>query len=315
MTNKSQPKIVSIGDLTADLVMPVKMPVVAHRPQEMSSFSVEPGGSGNFLIMGQRLGGQMATLGAIGDDMFGRHVREVLHSEGVDVAGIYAGAGTETTIVCVLVEPESGEFTFVWYGGHGEPVPVDDHAIRVIDQADALFMQGFTLYEASLRLLVEHALASGKPIWFDVGPGIFDVPEAEREQIRQRVQVILTTEDELPLIANKKSGKTAIDFLMKFPLEMLVVKRGAAGCWIFTKSETLEIPAFNVKARDLIGAGDCFNATLIYGSVRGLSPYDAARLANAAGAAKVQKLGTGRFVPTRAEVQAVLEANGITFNF
>jgi ribokinase len=315
MTNNPKPKIVSIGDLTADLVMPVKMPVVAHRPQEMPSFSVEPGGSGNFLIMGQRLGGQMAALGAIGDDMFGRHVREALHTEGIDIQGIYSGAGTETTIVCVLVEPESGEFTFVWYGGHGEPVPVDEHAVRVIAQADALFMQGFTLHEASLRLLVEHALASDRPIWFDVGPGILDVPEAERERIRQRAHVILTTEDELPLIANKKSGKTAIDFLMGFPLDMLVVKRGAAGSWVFTKSEMLEIPAYTVKARDLIGAGDCFNATFIYGSVRGLSPRDAARLANAAGAAKVQKLGTGRFVPTRAEVQAVLEANGIALDF
>jgi sugar/nucleoside kinase (ribokinase family) len=315
MTNPLKPKIVSIGDLTADLVMPVKMPVVAHRPQEMSMFSVEPGGSGNFLIMGQRLGGQMATLGAVGDDMFGRHVREVLHGEGIDVAGIYAGAGTETTIVCVLVEPESGEFTFVWYGGHGEPVPVDDHAASVIAQADALFMQGFTLHEASLRLLVEHAIASDRPIWFDVGPGILDVPESERERIRQRAHVILTTEDELPLIANKKSGKKAINFLMGYPLHMLVVKRGAAGCWVYTKSEMHDIPAYVVKARDLIGAGDCFNATLIYGSVRGLSPHDAAQLANAAGAAKVQKLGTGRFVPTRHEVQAVLDTNGITLDF
>ena len=45
----------------------------------------------------------------------------------------------------------------------------------------------------------------------------------------------------------------------------------------------------------------------IYAKCAGYSLRDCAILANAAGAAKVQKLGTGRAMPTRAEVQAVLD--------
>jgi sugar/nucleoside kinase (ribokinase family) len=60
----------------------------------------------------------------------------------------------------------------------------------------------------------------------------------------------------------------------------------------------------------LIGAGDCFNAAFIYGTLRGLSAVDAATLANAMGAAMVQKLGTGRSAPMRDEVLAILHAGG-----
>ena len=308
----NHPKIVSIGDITADLVMPVKMPVEPGKAQEMPWFSVEPGGAGNFLIAGQRLGAQMYTVGAVGDDLYGRHVLDVLRTEGVNVEGVAINPHITTTVVAVLFEPDAGKFTYVWHGGHGDPAPVGDHAMQVIDQADALFMQGFTLCEASLRPLVEHAMQSDKPIWYDVGPATRDVPEGDRDAIRRRAQYLLTTEDELPLIARDKTGQAAYNFLFAAnpTLQMLVIKRGAHGCRVITPDGAFDVPGFTVTARDLIGAGDCFNAAFIYGTLRGLSAVDAATLANAMGAAMVQKLGTGRSAPTRDEVLAVLSAGG-----
>ncbi|MCC7446617.1 MAG: carbohydrate kinase family protein [Anaerolineae bacterium] len=306
------PKIVSIGDITADLVMPVKMPVEPGKSQEMPWHSVEPGGAGNFLIAGQRLGAQMYTVGAVGDDLYGRHVLNVLHAEGVNVEGVAINPHITTTVVAVLFEPDAGKFTYVWHGGHGDPAPVGNHAMQVIDQADALFMQGFTLCEASLRPLVEHAMQSDKPIWYDVGPATRDVPDADRDVIRRRAHYLMTTEDELPLIAQDKTGQAAYDFLFAAnpTLRLLIVKRGAHGCRVITPYGTSDVPGFTVTARDLIGAGDCFNAAFIYGTLRRLSAIDAATLANAMGAAMVQKLGTGRSAPTRDEVLAVLHAGG-----
>src|SRR5262249_44062373 len=146
-------RIVTIGDLTVDLVMPVKMPIEPGQTQRLPWHRVEPGGAGNFLVAGQRLGAQMAAVGAVGDDLYGRHVLDVLRGEGVNVDAVSAAPGLSTTVVAVLFEPDTGKFGYVWHGGEGEPIPVSATARQVIEQGDTLFMQGFTLAEESLRPL------------------------------------------------------------------------------------------------------------------------------------------------------------------
>ncbi|MEP7288032.1 MAG: carbohydrate kinase family protein [Chloroflexota bacterium] len=306
------PKIVTIGDLTADIVMPVKLPIAPGDSQQIPWYRVEPGGAGNFLLAGQRLGAQMIALGALGDDLFGRYVLDVLRDEGVNVEGIAISTQVPTTMVAVLFEPDAGKFSYVWHGGGGETLTLSPAAMHSIDQGDALFMQGFTLCEASLHPLVDYALASGKPIWYDVGPATKYIPDPDRARIREHTYALLTTEDELPTIANGLTGQAAYDFLLDVGSQLLVIKRGELGCRVISHSGQIDVPGFTVTVRDLVGAGDSFNAAFIYGTLCGLTLQEAAILANAAGGAKVQKLGTGRAMPTRAEIAAVLAAAGVS---
>lgn len=308
-------RIVTIGDLTVDLVMPVSLPIESGQSQRIPWHTIEPGATGNFLIAGARLGAEMVALGAVGNDLYGHYVRDVLAAEGIDVEGVVIAPGTPTTVVAVLFEPDAGKFSYVWHGGEGDPLPVSDTARRLIEQGDALFMQGFTLSEESLRPLVEHAFSSGKPIWCDVGPSVIHVSDTDRARIRQHVYALMTTEDEVPLIAEGLTGPAAYAFLLESGAQLLVIKRGAQGCMVMTTTERFEVPAFPVKVRDLVGAGDSFNAAFMVGVLRGLSLREAAILANATGGAKVQKLGTGRAMPTRAEVTAVLESGGYRITF
>src|SRR5260221_3738175 len=133
----SAPKIVPIGDLTVDLVMPVKLPIEPGTSQQVAWHRVEPGATGNFLIAGQRIGAQMAALGAVGDDMYGHYVLKILGDEGIDVAGVAAIPGLMTTAVLVLFEPDTGKVSYVWYGDQAEPLSVNDTCLRLIEQSDA----------------------------------------------------------------------------------------------------------------------------------------------------------------------------------
>ena len=64
--------VLALGDLVADLVFTIpQLPVMAEQHQKAHSVSIEPGGAGNFLIAGARLGMGMHALGAIGDDALG----------------------------------------------------------------------------------------------------------------------------------------------------------------------------------------------------------------------------------------------------
>jgi sugar/nucleoside kinase (ribokinase family) len=317
-------RIVAIGTLTTDLIMPVALPVTAGQSIEVPWHRVEPGGAGNFLIAGQRLGAQMEALGALGDDLYGREAIAILRAEGVGVTGIAQGAGTTSTVVIVLFQPDTGQFAYVWRGGSGETVTIDANIQAIVERADALFVQGYTLREAHLRPLLNLALASDKPLYFDVGPDISGATPEDRAQVRARAQVILATQDELPQLAEGRTDQAAYDFLLSARVRLLVIKRGANGCRLVTRSESpsadpqvggIDVPAFPVTVRDLVGAGDCFDAAFMFASLSGWSHQQAALLANAAGAAKVQKPGTGRSMPTRAEVQTILSVNGCALPF
>jgi len=58
---------------------------------------------------------------------------------------------------------------------------------------------------------------------------------------------------------------------------------------------------------------DSFNAALAYGYLEGWPMGEAARLANAVGAVKATKMGAGRGVPTREEIDAFLSKHGLAF--
>ncbi|MFQ5932513.1 MAG: PfkB family carbohydrate kinase, partial [Nitrospiraceae bacterium] len=71
-----------------------------------------------------------------------------------------------------------------------------------------------------------------------------------------------------------------------------------------------EVPGFAVEVVDTTAAGDSFDAAVIYGYLSGLEPVRTATLANAVGAAKARKRGTGHQVPTVDEIRNVLENAG-----
>ncbi|MGH2619258.1 MAG: carbohydrate kinase family protein, partial [Anaerolineales bacterium] len=91
---------------------------------------------------------------------------------------------------------------------------------------------------------------------------------------------------------------------------MVVVKRGSRGCLVCTMDGVLDQPAIAVPVVDTTGAGDSLDAAVVYGYLAGLEVRSLAVLANAAGAAKVQKRGTGRSVPTLSEIRAELKRAG-----
>lgn len=66
-----------------------------------------------------------------------------------------------------------------------------------------------------------------------------------------------------------------------------VVKLGAAGCLV----EGVPVPGVAVRAVDSTGAGDCFCGGFLAAALRGYSPLEAARVANAYGAQSVSAAG------------------------
>ena len=75
------------------------------------------------------------------------------------------------------------------------------------------------------------------------------------------------------------------------------MKQGARDAVLFTERGKVEHPGFAVRVVDSTAAGDPFAAAFVYGYLQGWPPERILAFADAAGAAKVQKLDSGRQVP------------------
>ncbi len=309
--SQTQKTVVSLGDLVTDLVTVIlQFPVEAGQHQHPSTVSAEPGGAGNFLVAGARLGMKMIALGTVGDDTFGHLILTALRRESVTTDFVVQLPGTTTTTVVVLVDG-LGHHVFLGSFGEGPGVVMPPTWESAIDASQAIFSYGYTLQdkrmaEASLGA-IQYAAGRGIPVFFDPGPIMTPTDQSLRQFVLTHSQVLLMTEDEIPILAGGRTGLDAArDLLAPGPLSVCV-KRGSNGCVLFTRDGVYEHPGFPVTVRDTNAAGDAFAAAFIDGWLSRWEPVRLLAFANAVGAAKVRKVGSGSQVPTIAEIQAVLD--------
>lgn len=311
--------IVSLGDLVLDLICPVKLPIIPFDHQEAPPVRPEPGGGCNFLIAAQRLGADIRAVGAVGDDIFGGLLIDVLNREGIDTSGVYVAPGSKNAVVLDLIDTGEKVHTFIGHLADGDPAPYTEAIDAIIRSAGAVFFQGYTLLEKQIDALVDTAVKRAHeldiPVYFDVGPPAAHADMDRLRSMLRYVTVLMSTEDEIPLVTLGLAGEAAYEDLLGLGIKTIVMKRGGEGCALITSGGRIDVPSFKVEVVDTVGAGDCFNAAFIHGRLRGMSLRDAGTLANAMGAACVQKLAAGRNAPTRDEVAAVLTRDHVSLEF
>ncbi len=311
--------VISIGDLVLDVILPARLPVLPAQHQQPVGRRLEPGGAASFLVATRRMGIDVSAAAAVGADPFGTLLVDMLNQEDIDTSYVQAIPGATTTLVIVLTDQESGEHVFIGNYGEGGDVPYPAGLDNEIDKAGALFMFGYTLAEKRVVPLafraMECAVSANVPVYFDAGPFLASVPEDLIRRTVRLTSLLLMTEEEIPLVASGRSGQAALSQLLGEGPSVLVIKQGAAGCKLVTKEGQWSVPGYPAKVVDTVGAGDCFDGAFVAGQLRGLDLYNSARLANAMGAAAVQKVGAGRNAPTCDEVMAVLQRAGEGINF
>jgi ribokinase len=300
--------VVSIGDLVADVTLGVPvLPIQAGQDQMIDRMGLEPGGAGNFLIMGARLGLNMIALGVVGgDESFGAAVLNMLRYERVDVHLVHRQPGGGTTVVFVLVDAH-GQHVFLGQHGLGKRIPFSGEWKQAILRADVVIGWGYTTREERIAGAFLEALHFAKEnqraVFFDPGPDMREAGDAYWKEVLTCSYALLLTEEEIPSFAKGEARR-----LLDYGPQMVCLKRGERGCILYTKDETVEHAGFHVPLRDTTAAGDAFAAGFVQAWLEKKPPLEIAAFANAVGAAKVQKFGSGRQVPTQEEVLQLLTA-------
>ena len=219
---------------------------------------------------------------------------------------------THTPVAGVVVD-ERSEPAYLGYPGHLQLRELPGRWQERLVAAQAVFTDGWAEHDGIVGMALAAlglARKQGIPTFFDPGPGNPSLDNTWQQQAAALAAVVLATEEEAVRLTGRPDALASTRTLLARGSELVIIKRGVAGCVLVTSASFEDIPGLPVEARDATGAGDSLAGAVIYGYLREFPLAKLGVLANATGAAKVQKLGTGRNMPTLAEVAEMLERFG-----
>ena len=272
-------------------------------PLDAASDFVGPFPSGApaiFADQAARLGHKVGFIGAVGDDDFGTCLLDRLRADGLDVT-LCPRVGDRATGVAFVTYFSDGNRRFLYHIAHAAAGRMPELNAGYFRGVKFLHICGSSLsVSAGMREKCYQAVsltkAAGGRVCFDpnLRPELLGGEEALRRICAPVVEasyVVLPSGAEAELLTGVKGAEAACRALLKKGPEVVGLKRGAEGCTIYTKEQTIEAPAFAVEAVDPTGAGDCFDAGFVAGLLEGLQLDEVGRLANACGALGATRKG------------------------
>ncbi|HEY2178410.1 MAG TPA: ribokinase [Caulobacteraceae bacterium] len=296
-------KILVVGSANMDLVVAADRPALLGETLLGGAFATYLGGKGaNQAVAAARCGGQVAMLGAVGADPFGDELRAGLAGAGVDVSGL-ASVEEASGVGLIITTPDGGNSIIVAPGANGR---LDAAAIAQSAFEDV----GFVLaqLETPLDGVIRAAqLARSNDAIFILDPAPARVLPTE---LLELVDWLTPNETEARSILGMHGdfdAASAAAALQALGARGVIVKLGGAGAMVVEAGgEPRHIPPFPVEAVDSTAAGDAFNGAFAVALAEGAAPTDAALFASAAAALSVTRRGAQPSLPTRGEVDRLL---------
>jgi 5-dehydro-2-deoxygluconokinase len=306
--------VVAIGRSGVD-VYPLQVGVGLENVESFGKFL--GGSAANVSVAAARLGNRTALISGVGDDPFGRFVRNELARLGVDNRFITTHDEYPTPVTfCEIFPPD--DFPLYFYRKPSAP----DLQIRA-DELDLDAVRDARLYWATVTGLSEepsrnaHFAAwearSRKPLTvldLDYRPMFWATPAAATEQVQralQHVTVAVGNREECEIAVGETNPHKAADALLDLGVELAIVKQGPRGVLGKTRHSAVTVPPNQVDVINGLGAGDAFGGSLIHGLLNDWPLEKTLRYANAAGAIVASRLECSTAMPTAAEVADLAE--------
>lgn len=298
-----------LGDANPDLVLRGGdiVPAFGQAERLVEEATLTIGGSGAITACAAvRLGLRVAICGVVGDDLFGRFIRERLDHAGVDTQGLAVDASRPTGISVVLSGGEDRAIlTSLGTIGDLRAELVDPELLegaRHVHVSSYFLQPGLArdLPEILGRVRAAGGSTSVDPNWDPSGGwdgGLLD--------LLRSIDVLLPNAIEATRLARTSDLDAAVLSLGRNG-DVVVTKDGSNGAVAAVAGELVRVEAPDVRPIDTTGAGDAFDAGLIAGLLAGRELEAAMRMANVVGALSTQAVGGAEAQPTMDEVVAIL---------
>lgn len=313
--------VVALGELLIDFT------VSGISEQGNTIFEANPGGAPcNVLAMLNKLGKTTAFIGKVGNDMFGKSLKQLITDLGIESKGLVMDDDIRTTLAFVQ-NFENGDRDFSFYRNPGADMMLcKEEIVQELIEETRIFHFGtlsmtHTEVGEATKLAVEVAKEKECLISFDpnLRPPLWsDLEEAKAaiEWGMSQCDILKISDNEVEFITGQKDYVEGAKIIRKkYPnIRLLNVTAGADGSYSFYQDNMVFVPSFLLGGTiDTTGAGDTFCACVLnYVCENGLEDLqennleEMLKFANAAAYLVTTRKGAIKSMPERENVVSIL---------
>ncbi|PSK98613.1 ribokinase [Murinocardiopsis flavida] len=300
MTDTSPPQIAVFGSINMDLVAYVETAPGSGETVTGTAFRQVPGGKGaNQAVAAARAGGEVAFLGAVGDDAFGTVLRSNLVDAGIEVSGLRMENGP-SGIAHIVVEGSGANSIIVVPGANGTVRGLREDDVRLLSGSAALLLQ--------LELPLEGVLAAARAGRAAGVPTVLTPAPARAlpDELLDAVDLLVPNEHEAAALTGESDPGRALEALLERVPEVIITLGEDGSLYGGRGTGPVKGAALPVAAVDTTAAGDTFCGAFAVARAEGADPADAMRFAATASSLAVQRHGASTSMPYRSEIDAAL---------
>jgi fructokinase len=312
--------VLVVGDANVDIIVPYPRFLNEERTRiEYPTPCLQGGGtSANTAVALRRLGIETSFLGSVGEDQYGRFIRNDFAAEKVDTAHLIIEPELNTVGVFAFIDETGERYLWGW--------PRVDQAFKVIDQSKVDFQavkeacwvhsSGMSLvYDTSARHTIieifRTAYEAGIPTSFDlnlrVDNGKLDpsYQEAVMNIMKYCSYVLGSAEEEFYYLGEGNNWMDNAKALVTKD-RTIIARRGKNGSVGLSIDEMVQAASYPVEVVDTVGAGDVYNAGFIAARLKGGALERCLQMGNAVAAYTVNQKGA-RNCPHPEELEQFLQ--------
>jgi len=297
-----------LGDANPDLVLTGDVdPAFGQAERLVDEAHLTVGGSGAIVATGAaRLGLRVGFCGVVGDDPFGRFLRDELDRQGVDIGGLLLDAARPTGVTVVLARPT--DRAILTHAGTIADLRTDLIDPARLERARHVHVSSYFLQQSlapELPALFERVRAGGATTSVDPNWDPSGRWDGGLRDLLGHIDVFLPNATEATRIAGIDELDDAVLALAE-RAGVVVAKAGADGALAAHAERLVRAAAPAIEALDTTGAGDAFDAGYLTSMLAGDPLERSLAIANACGALSTRALGGVYAQPTMDEVLGYL---------
>ena len=311
--------VVALGELLIDFAMS------GQSEQGNNLFEACPGGAPcNVLAMLTKLGKKTAFIGKVGNDQFGKLLKETIEDVGIESKGLVMDEKVNTTLAFVHTFPDGDrDFSFYRQPGADMMLTEDEVDYGLVRQAKMFHLGTLSMTDEPVRSATKKALAVAKEagclISFDpnLRPPLWSSLELAKEMMEYGFgycDILKISDNEIQFVSGKEDYDEGIKYLQdKYNIPLILLTLGKDGSRAYYKDMRVERGGYKVETIETTGAGDTFCGSSLNGILDrefdNLTEEDLGELlafANAGAALVTTRKGAIRAMPERKDVEKLM---------
>ncbi|MDN7242743.1 carbohydrate kinase family protein [Planococcus sp. N028] len=299
-----------VGNLNIDLILYH----LDEQPKFGSEYVMEnsvkrPGGLANVILPLSELGERPLVVSLLGNDFYGDLVYNELRPKIVD--GIVR-TESETSLSIGVVNQSSDRFFLTLFGNLTEFTYDTVKSDQQLQECSAVMFYGYFLlpnlgFEGTKQALMD-AKKRGQTTFVDANSDIDGWNEEQVQEILKllpHIDYFMPNEEEASYLTKQSELKNMIRIFKENGANNVIIKKGPDGSIASIDNQLYEDEGFHSIAVDTVGAGDSFDAGILYGFHHRFPPEKMLEFANALASIVVAR-SEDRY-PDLKEIQAQIE--------